>query len=301
MNYYCAYGLRFASEIPLPEFTPCAPDDVDVRILCGGVAESLPGGVSSDFTWERAGAMQLCKVAGLARYLLTGDDEIRVSPEEGARPEDVRNVLLGSVLAALFYTRRLPVFHASAVEAGGGAVLFTGQSGLGKSTLMAALLQRGYPMLTDDKAVLIRRADGIVEVRPGYPAVRLTAAATEKLGFPVGGEELQPGPSKYMLRVERFCSTPQPIRAVYHLSAHGNGDIRIDGVSGAQSTALLAANLYRPRNIRLAQQRAAVFHALTAISARARVARVQRPEHPYLLDELAGSIERDLAAHPLQG
>lgn len=47
--------------------------------------------------------------------------------------------------------------HASCVEVNGKGVVFTGNSGRGKSTAAYALLRRGHPILTDDRLMLVKR------------------------------------------------------------------------------------------------------------------------------------------------
>jgi len=47
--------------------------------------------------------------------------------------------------------------HASCVEVNGKGVVFTGNSGRGKSTAAYAMLRRGHPILTDDRLMLVKR------------------------------------------------------------------------------------------------------------------------------------------------
>ena len=79
-----------------------------------------------------------------------------------------------SVLRHLFWdinrnvidrTRDLLLFHASAVELGGRAVVFPAPMGSGKTTLVSGLIQRGARYLTDE-AVAIAPSD--LRIRP-YP------------------------------------------------------------------------------------------------------------------------------------
>jgi hypothetical protein len=53
------------------------------------------------------------------------------------------------------------VFHCAVVEKGGAAILFPGWSGTGKTTLCAALVCKGWRLLSDELAV-IRPSDGMV-------------------------------------------------------------------------------------------------------------------------------------------
>ncbi len=50
--------------------------------------------------------------------------------------------------------------HASAAELAGGAVLFTGNSGAGKTTVMRLIAQTGRRVFGDELAVCTREADG---------------------------------------------------------------------------------------------------------------------------------------------
>lgn len=57
------------------------------------------------------------------------------------------------------------VIHAAVVELGGGAVILPAPSGSGKSTLCAALVSRGWRLLSDE-LTLVRLSDGRIEPNP---------------------------------------------------------------------------------------------------------------------------------------
>jgi len=62
-------------------------------------------------------------------------------------------ILLKKILSYLLYQDNGFIFHASANNINGQAVLFTGRSGAGKSTAMS-LLREKFPALADDNAVI---------------------------------------------------------------------------------------------------------------------------------------------------
>lgn len=72
------------------------------------------------------------------------------------------------------------VLHAGAVNIQGGAVLFLGETGQGKSTLSASFHQIGNPILSDD-AVLIRQGNAGFVARAIVPSLRLFPGAVERI------------------------------------------------------------------------------------------------------------------------
>jgi hypothetical protein len=109
---------------------------------------------------------------GIGTFLVRDGREILVDPDPDAGDALLQLALLGPVLAALLQQRGDLVLHASAVEIDGAAVGFLGGRGAGKSTMAAALLRRGYPLLTDD-ILAVSLEDGSPRVLPGFPQLKL--------------------------------------------------------------------------------------------------------------------------------
>ena len=292
---YTAYGLRFESAIPLPELRPAAPGEPDVTIGYGEVPQSLPLPSASGVAWQSGPGQMLLSVVDVARYLVVENREIRVQPLPGSTAADVRAFLFGSVLGAVLHAQRMLVLHASVLHTERGAVLFMGRSGAGKSTLLAAFLQRGYRMLADDKAGITLNADGVPQALPGLPFIRLAADAVAALQYPVHDSHRRRGLDKYVIPVEQFHTTPLVVRGAYSLNAHNGTDIRLERLHTLDRFQALNRDVYRRRFMHHAEQRRAHFRILGAVSNHASVARVLRPGHPYVIDQLRECIEEDLA------
>jgi hypothetical protein len=293
---YTAYGLNFASALPLPELLPAVAESPDVTIGYGDVPVSLPDACENGVAWQSAPGQLLLSVVGVARYLLIENREIRIQPLPGSADVDVRTFLLGSVLGAMLHARRMLVLHASVIQTDAGAVLFMGRSGAGKSTLLGAFLQRGYLMMSDDKAGITLDERGVPYVMPGLPFIRLTHEAATALRYPVDENQLRHRLDKYAVPVERFHSTAVVLRAAYALNAHNRSDIRLEELQTLERFNLLNRHVYRRRFVQKGPGRQTHFEILGAVSNRARVVRVFRPEYPRLIDELRARIEDDLAA-----
>jgi hypothetical protein len=117
--------------------------------------------------------------------------------------------------------RGVTCLHASAVAFGENAVAFVGSEGAGKSTIAAALAQRGHAVLSDDVVPLTER-NGSFFVHPAYPYLCLWPESVESL---YGSTEALPQFSAnydkrcLSLRKQelRFADRALPLAAIYIL------------------------------------------------------------------------------------
>jgi len=93
---------------------------------------------------------------------------------------DWRRYLIGQVLPFAALLRGLEVFHASAVEIGGGAVLLAGGSGLGKSTLALNMHLGGAGFLADDSVAVELAGDRLL-AHPAFATAKVREGARDLL------------------------------------------------------------------------------------------------------------------------
>jgi len=239
-----AFGLVIHANIPIPgleDAAVSAVSDVPLRIhleperaIVDPVALHAAPVVRVTEEGEDGAAPAL-----LVRHLAAGDlyhfayrdgteflvdragTDVRGTWRGGATIEDTATYLVGPVLAFVLRLRGLVALHASAVEMDGGAVLLVGPSGAGKSTTAAAFALNGWPVLTDDVAVVAPRGE-CLEVVPSYPRVRLWGEAVRGL---LGRSEalplLTPTWDKRYLPLGTgqagFSARPLPVRALFLL------------------------------------------------------------------------------------
>lgn len=101
-----------------------------------------------------------------------GDRSIEYELLDPAYAFTVELYLLGWVIAFWFERRGIPMLHASAIEISAGAVAFMASNKGGKSSLAAAFVEAGHPLLTDD-ILGIQELDGGLEALPGVPSMRM--------------------------------------------------------------------------------------------------------------------------------
>ena len=293
---YRAYGLWVRSPIALPFVPVPAPPagEPDVTLRIGATPEALPTPADKRGLWETAPDAFLMDVPGVARYLVTDGRDILVEPRGGS-DHDVSIFLTGSMFAALLQQRGATTFHASAVETDSGAVLFAGRSGSGKSSLLAALVERGYRMLADDVTGVVPGAGGRAVALSTFPSMRLWADTLDTLEErPQVQGKVREDMEKYLVPVERFRAEPLAVRVVCALTSHQREDVEVETLTPRHAFGWLGRCTYRKRYLRGFSQQLSHFRTVTAMAKRVPVVRVTRPAHPFLLDALVDRVEEYL-------
>jgi hypothetical protein len=290
------YGLRVRSAIDLPEFPDALAGEPDVIIEADPPAP--PTSDRRPYSGRasvREGEYEL-EVYGVGRYSTFHGSHIRVAPEIGAKPEDVRLYLTGLILGVILHHRGILALHASCVAVDGVAVAFAAPSGGGKSTLAAAMLRRQATFVTDDICVVkpVSSNESRVQVGPARLKLDLAGLAkleeTEEALEPAGGDR-----GKYHLPV-RAPDMEQgsfPLSRVYLLS-FGEGEARIERLQGIDAISALVDETYllgfaagRGLSQRIFKMATELFRTVT-------VSRLIRPRGFEHLDSIVDLIERDL-------
>jgi len=98
---------------------------------------------------------------------------------------DVNLFLVGTAFGILCHQRGLLPLHCSAIDFHGALMAFTGDSGMGKSTLAAGLGLRRHPHVSDDVMVVAFDANG-PSMAPLPKGLKLCHDAIEHLGIEPG-------------------------------------------------------------------------------------------------------------------
>lgn len=292
---YRLSALKLMSDIELPELMPwdgrCdAPVELVFRL----------GKVPSRFDVRDQGMMSF-QTKGRGRYLLNLADRARVSVENGRtitvepRPgmdlTETRAVLMSPIQAVLWHQRGLLPLHASAVRVKGRALALAGPSGVGKSTLAAALSARGHHAMADDICI-VDAADG-GDVFPSTPRLRLWRDALLHFGIAVEGLPRALSRSdKYLVDCSKGDGTdPRKLGAIVLLSRQACGAVAIERLRGARSIIALRDVVHMLPAARALGREPAVFAGLTKLPALGvTIWRLFMPDDRACLDEAAAKV-----------
>lgn len=192
-----AHGITLDIDVPVPGWRAAAPTSTDrwtVSVALDSPAMTLgpqpePGRVTwkwSDDTWPHRYSLDLHGglAPGSTRYVVDRSaHRIDVETAGAVTLNGCLEILGKWILADLARHDHgaLPL-HATAVGAPSGAVLLTGDSGRGKSSLTTAMCTAGAVLIADEPACVVPAATRST-LLPGIGLLRLDPEAARRLGI----------------------------------------------------------------------------------------------------------------------
>ena len=294
MTYqYTAYGLTISTPFACPA-RPTAPGEQipDIIVQDGQVADSLGANAytSPDDLWEAAPGKFLLRAGSHTGVFLAQDGrQVTIQRAPDAEEPILAFFLLDTLLAALLQQRGMIVLHANSAVTPAGAIAVSGVSGAGKSTTLAALLQRGCSMLADDITALQMNSAGQVLSIPGVPQMHLYEDSAVALGADITNMPRYPWKRMKASLPTRTVMYDKPamLRALYLLETHPQDTLEIRPLTGVEKFTALQKCIYGPL---LPEEHPAKFALFAAIMNQVLIYSVKRPENRWSLDELADNI-----------
>jgi hypothetical protein len=255
---YSLYGLRVKSDLPLP-LTPIENDDADLVIRFEGFIPRPDGNPPAVMTrvyqrQEKRWMLRFDNPNGHVLEFIYDRLGTTLSMRQ-SYPEwpDSLSVLLSVAMAAALHLQGRPALHATSLVKNGVAYLLMGSSGVGKSSLTAALAAEGLSFHADDVSALSWDSSGPV-VHAGYPRLKITEQTADALGWP--GDYLLPvflTVSDYQEKWVDALRLPGgfhrgrvPLKAIYILSGR-SVDLstpRLETLSHGQAAMTIVQHLY---------------------------------------------------------
>ncbi len=231
----------------LTEFLPGLPDIVLREVAT--LPSSLPGGEpAGQYSEARPGEL-LIVIPALGSFLIRGGRSVDFSIDPAADRGIFTQVMNGSARAALIHQRgEYPLHAASLVPPGGvGAIAICGASGNGKSTLAAALSQRGWALVADD-TTRISTVTGRPLAWPSSGQIKLWGDACTLIGVvPATLRRVSALMDKYYLPAPAHAE-PVRLSAIFELQPGTAPGCR--PVEGADRMGLLLRHACRPQFVK---------------------------------------------------
>jgi hypothetical protein len=251
------------------------PDGCVIR--CPASVGDLAAAPHSGVLWRAAPGRLLLEVPDVARYLVSDGNLVEIEPS-GAATGEVQRILRMTPTAALYLQRGIPVLHAAvAADPTDHAVVLAGNSSAGKSVLLAALVERGWGLLTDDLAPVTLDDEGAPVAVPTWPGITLFGMS---------------GSRRFVGRDARFVDEARPVSAIWWLGVHRFDRMEVRDVEGIARFEALGAMAYNRRIASALLDRASYLRVAAAVAGSGiPIRRLIRPHGRWTADELADIVE----------
>ncbi|MGV0759860.1 Hpr(Ser) kinase/phosphatase [Tistrella mobilis] len=266
--------------------------DVDIRRVAA-LPDHLAGAVPVNGFVEATPDRLLVRMPGIGRFLAEEGRRLLIAGEAGVSDAELDYFAVRTPLAGLIHQRGELPLHAACLMPPGGeaAVAISGVSGAGKSTLAAMLLGRGWRFVADEVVRVTLDGEGRPLAWPGTPTVALWPDAARMLGITL--TDLPMARPQHGRVLHRAIPMPGPVALghVVLLDLHRAGDT--DRLSGVDRLETLAAEVFRPRQVRAMGRQAAHMAMMTRLAAQLQVWRLgvaHRPSPDELYRRLAERV-----------
>lgn len=295
---YIANGIPIHSEIEFPELKS-GPLHSNVTIRLGEVPKQIMHPIYEGPTSQAGANQYLLSVRNVATYFLQkegGQYSITIAPIKGVPMSEVRVFVLSSMFGALCHMQNFLPLHASGVVINGKAVLFCGKSGLGKSTLCAALYQKGNPFITDNLAAIYVEKGGDPMVHPSYSHLRLWQDSIDALeSFSGNVVKMRDEVEKFNLILDsQIQDKAVPLGKIYHLNQSISNEIVITPLTGRKKAVIIVNETFRAKLLKGLGSQESYFRLLNQICEKTEIAKIDRPIDSFLLEELINLVLEDL-------
>ena len=257
----------------------------ETQVAFGPVPHAIFGEPLEQTSWQVNGGEFLLRGEGDHYFHYRIGEGVTIERGADADLSEESLWLNGSVYAAIASLNGLLPIHASAVALGGQVFAFTGPGGAGKSTLVAALGDRGLPMFCDDTLVLDLSDPERIICLPGHKRMKLRPDALD-----LSGAKRQ---EKVSQTVDKFYAAPAagavgvalPLARLVFLEE--GEQPAIEPISGAERFVRMQDDHYTAQLFAAARRfdRANLFAHLGRLAQQIEMARFVRPHDPSRFDQ----------------
>jgi hypothetical protein len=297
--YYQVFGLTCASEVEIPAFLPVPASsvkEIDFQVKIGKVERVFEQEAQpyDDYTQMNSREFFM-EVEEVARYFVKNGKEVTIEP----LTKDWREVLLyfksNGMAAILFQNGKIPFHTSGIIDHSGGVWLFSGDSGMGKSTTALKLKERGYALFTDDTALLYVE-NGKCLARASYPMVKAwpqtidnQIAFEKRESFPI----LKDWEKQGVFFHEKFMEEALEVKGIVFLKTEGE-EIVIRPLKALEGMMQLIPNVYRGEWVTALNQNKLQFVTASEIANVVSFCEAIRPENAPTYEAFAAAIDENI-------
>lgn len=288
---YHLYNLNISSEIDFPDLEEVHFSKADITIKQGKVvAIQDASGISVDHENIR---LELREQK--LRIQISKGNSIVYEEYGKTNSSLLRGCILASGLGAIFHQRGYQVLHGSAINYKGKAVLFCGNSGMGKSNTAAMFVKKGYPLIADDICPIIISKSG-TQLLTSFMNLKLSEEDIDTIelrDFTAHNWNDDEGKLRVVTDYKK-SKTQIDISAIYMLEPSENNYITIESITGKLRLQYLIKNTFRYHFIHKTPKASEDLFQYAVLGNDVATRKLKRPIDSETRKELFEKVIRDL-------
>lgn len=293
---YILFGLNVLSDLKL-NFTQVDINEKDVELIIEIKSTDLPSDEfikDIDIKLEKDRA--LFHVLNVADFDIIKGYKVIVYPSSENNDVAITEYLLGTVFGILIHQRGDIPIHGSAISLGNDyAIIITGQSGAGKSSLTNGFIKNGYKYISDDVSRIIENENELFVI-PSYPSRRLCEDTLIREDIDYRNmNRIVDNDFKYMLNdKEGFYSRAQKIVAIYNIETVDCTKVKLERMNTKSAFETITKNIYRDFMIYVQRNERLLFDLSVRLYKQTKIYNIYRPENLYSVESQMHLILEEL-------
>lgn len=304
MKYYQIYGLKVKSDFALSgAYEITEPSETQVTIVQGNIEKEYTEPMAIEYGMEFGHGVAhfeekwtCLRVRGIAAFMIRDGVQINYHLYEGYSRIHVNELLMNYCFIILLYQRNMLLLHGSCIDYKGKALIISGDSGAGKSSLADEMLGRGYQLMADDIVAVDQQSENIYAY-PAFPMRKLCVDAVVRKGLDKNTLIPIPDPEreKYGILLKNEYHAQEALLGAMVIIRKGNVESPIlEEVVGADKLKYLTANFVRKELMnKVSKMNVLLMKAIKAANSMP-IYILTRPEDKLTVKEQADLIEKTI-------
>jgi hypothetical protein len=295
--YYTVFGWNISSDIELLELWEGDENAaVDVVIKRAELPDNLDGAVKKGIGYQIKPQHYFLTIERVAKFHVIDGKEIQIDIHPEAQLKDVKVFLYASVFGGLCHLRGTLPLHAGAIMYNGDAYLFTGNTGAGKSTTVAALQKRGYAVLSDDLAPLKFNTLNQATLSQGISRIKLWGDALDQISIPyLPEDQIRDDVKKFHTPINKKLEESDfSVRKIFVLEPHGKEELTCTELMGKNKIVEVMKHTFRTQLIDGFDLKKSHFEKCAQLINQVQIYKIRQPRKENKLEDLIDLIEQHL-------